>query len=135
MNVKKETMNASVQERFESIAARVNADALLVHRGRYLNADLNVVVGEVAYQLRIRCGRVESLGRQMPLFAPADLVIRAAAEAWEALWQAPPQPGWHDLFALTKRGAMSIEGDSQLLFAHLQYLKDVLGSPRQACPQ
>lgn len=131
MNIKEETMNASVQERLESIAGRVNADALLVHRGRYLNADLKVVVGDVAYQLRIRNGRVESLGRQMPLFAPADLVIRAAESVWEALWEPMPQAGWHDIFALTKRGAMTIEGDSHLLFAHLQYLKDVLAAPRQ----
>lgn len=133
MNNEEETMNAStpVQERFQSIAGRVNADALLVHRGRYLNADLKVAVGDVTYQLRIREGRVESLGRHMPLFAPADLVIRAAEPAWEALWEPMPQAGWHDLFALTKRGAMTIEGDSKMLFAHLQYLKDVLGAPRQ----
>ncbi len=125
-------MTESLQQRFESIAPRVNADARLVHRGRYLNADLKVVLGEVPYLLSIRSGRVESLSRQMPLFAPAALTIRAAEAAWEALWEPVPQAGWHDLFALTKRGAMSIEGDSQLLFAHLQYLKDVLAAPRQA---
>lgn len=125
-------MTESLQQRFESIAQRANADARLVHRGRYLNADLKVVVGDAPYLLRIRAGRVDSLQGQMPLFAPADLVIRATQEAWAALWEPMPRPGWHDLFALTKRGAMTIEGDSQVLFAHLQYLKDVLALPRQA---
>ena len=37
---------------------------------------------------------------------------------------------WHDIFALHKRGAMQIEGESQVLFANLQYIKDVLNSPR-----
>ncbi len=125
-------MTSSLQQRFESIAQRVNADDRLVHRGRHLTADLKVVVGDVLYLLRIRGGRVESLQAQMPLFAPADLVIRGTEEAWTALWEPIPRPGWHDLFALTKRGAMAIEGDSHLLFAHLQYLKDVLALPRSA---
>ena len=125
-------MTGSPQQRFESIAQCVNADAHLVHRGRYLNADLKVVVGEVPYLLSIRSGRVEGLSRQMPLFAPAALTIHAAEAAWEALWEPMPQAGWHDLFALTKRGAMRIEGDSHLLFAHLQYLKDVLAAPRES---
>ncbi len=125
-------MTESLQQRFESIAQRANADARLVHRGRYLTADLKVVVGDAPYLLRIRAGRVDSLQAQMPLFAPADLVIRATQEAWAALWEPMPRPGWHDLFALTKRGAMTIEGDSHVLFAHLQYLKDVLALPRQA---
>ncbi len=124
-------MTEPLQQRFESIARRVNADARLVHRGRYLSADLKVVVADVPYLLRIRGGRVESLQSQMPLFAPADLVIRGTGEAWAALWEPMPRPGWHDLFALTKRGAMAIEGNSHVLFAHLQYLKDVLALPRQ----
>lgn len=125
-------MTESLQQRFESIARHVNADARLVHRGRYLTADLKVVVDDVPYLLRIRGGRIESLASQMPLFAPADLVIRGTAEAWAAFWEPVPRPGWHDLFALTKRGAMAIEGDSHVLFAHLQYLKDVLALPRRA---
>ncbi|MCQ9372033.1 hypothetical protein NQ024_12460, partial [Corynebacterium sp. 35RC1] len=76
---------------------------------------------------------VESLQAQMPLFAPADLIIRGTEEAWAALWEPIARPGWHDLFALTKRGAMAIERDSHVLFAHLQYLKDVLALPRRAC--
>jgi len=125
-------MTESLQQRFESIAQRADADARLVHRGRHLTADLKVVVGDAPYLLRIRAGRVDGLQAHMPLFAPADLVIRATQEAWAALWEPTPRPGWHDLFALTKRGAMTIEGDSHLLFAHLQYLKDVLALPRQA---
>ena len=125
-------MTESLQQRFESIAQRANADARLVHRGRHLTADLKVVVGDAPYLLRIRAGRVDSLQAHMPLFAPADLVIRATQEAWAALWEPTPRPGGHDIFALTKRGAMTIEGDSHLLFAHLQYLKDVLALPRQA---
>ena len=42
-----------------------------------------------------------------------------------------PAPGWHDLFALTKRGAASMEGDLRPLLQNLQYFKDLLALPRR----
>ena len=42
-----------------------------------------------------------------------------------------PAPGWHDLFALTKRGAASMEGDFRPLLQHLQFFKDLLALPRR----
>ena len=42
-----------------------------------------------------------------------------------------PEPGWHDLFALTKRGAAAIEGDLRPLLQNLQYFKDLLALPRR----
>ena len=57
--------------------------------------------------------------------------IRATASAWRRFWQPVPEPDWHDLFALTKRGAAIIEGDLQPLMANLQYMKDVLAAPRR----
>lgn len=124
-------MKESLQERFESIQHQVNADHGLVHRGRYLTASIKVFVGDLPYMLNIRSGEIHSISRQWPLFATADLIIQATEEAWEALWEPYPRPGWHDLFALTKRGVMRIEGNSHVLFAHLQYLKDVLNAPRR----
>ena len=41
-----------------------------------------------------------------------------------------PAAGWHDLFALSKRGELVMEGDLQPLIANLQYIKDVLAMPR-----
>jgi hypothetical protein len=43
-----------------------------------------------------------------------------------------PPPGWHDLFALSKKGVMVLEGDLQPLMANLQYVKDLLALPRRA---
>jgi hypothetical protein len=42
-----------------------------------------------------------------------------------------PEPGWHDLFALVRRGCASVEGDLQPLMANLQYVKDLLALPRR----
>lgn len=65
-----------------------------------------------------------------PLLAPWDFAIRGSALAWSSLWEPVPRPGWHDLFALTKRGEMRIEGNTWALFANLQYVKDLLVLPR-----
>lgn len=125
-------MNAPLQRRFEAIPELVNGDHALVHRGRYLAADIKVGVGASHYMLYIRNGAIQSISQQPPLFAAADLVFQATEEAWQALWEECQRPGWHDIFALTKRGAMRVEGDPHMLFAHLQYLKDVLTTPRRA---
>ena len=56
---------------------------------------------------------------------------RATSAAWTEYWQPMPKPGWHDLFALTKRGEAVLEGDLHPFMAHLQYFKDVLALPRR----
>ena len=56
--------------------------------------------------------------------------IRGTDEAWPQHWRQMPEPGWHDLFALTKRGAASMEGDLRPLLQNLQYFKDLLALPR-----
>ena len=57
--------------------------------------------------------------------------IRGSEEAWVNHWQKVPAPGWHDLFALTKRGAASMDGDLRPLLQNLQYFKDLLALPRR----
>lgn len=121
----------SLFKRMEAIRDRVNANAHLMHRGRFLNARIKLAIDEREYLLHIAEGRIVSLSPAMPLFQTIDLVIRGSAAAWTALWEPVPEAGWHDLFALCKRGEMRIEGDSQVLFSHLQYLKDVLATPRE----
>jgi hypothetical protein len=62
---------------------------------------------------------------------PWRFAVRGTAEAWSAWWAPIPLPGWHDMFALTKKGRMTLEGDLQPAMANLQYLKDLLVLPRQ----
>ena len=42
----------------------------------------------------------------------------------------PPAPGWHDLFALLRRGEVKFEGDQRMLWAYLLYLKLMLAALR-----
>ena len=125
-------MNEPLQRRFETIPERVNGDRALVHRGRRLTPTPKASAAPPPSLLYTRGGEIQSPAPPPPLFAAADLMIEATEEAWAALWETYPRPGWHDIFALTKRGAMRVEGDSHVLFAHLQYLKDVLTTPRRA---
>ena len=69
--------------------------------------------------------------RNPRLMRSTVLTVRATDEAWRHHWRRMPEPGWHDLFALTKRGAASFEGDLRPLLQNLQYFKDLLALPRR----
>ena len=117
--------------RFQAVVPeRVNADAHLMWRGRTLTADCLVQIGASPFLLRFDAGRIRECLTRLPLLCPWTFAIRGSVQAWSALWQDPPPPGWHDLFALSKRGEMAFEGNLQPFLAHLQYVKDVLALPR-----
>jgi hypothetical protein len=110
----------------------VNRDAAIVRWGRHLNDTFMVEVGETQYLLTVREGRIEKLEHGPFVMRPWRFAIRARKEHWERFWQNPPPPGWHDLFALLRRGEVRFEGDQRLLMAYLLYLKLVLAAPRSA---
>lgn len=113
-----------------AVPAGLDADAHLVWRGRHLRARCLVQIGATAFLLRIEAGRVTECRTPPALMSAWDFAVRGSVPAWEALWRALPPPGWHDLFALSKRGEMTIEGDLHPFVAHLQYVKDLLALPR-----
>jgi hypothetical protein len=117
-----------------AIPLRANADPHLVWRGRTLNADCLVQIGVKSFLLRIDGGSVRECRTDLPLLCPWQFAVRGSLKAWAGLWQNPPPPGWHDLFALSKRGEMAFEGNLQPFMAHLQYFKDLLTLPRKAGP-
>ena len=117
-------------ERFARLPALVVADPGLVRRGRWLTVDCRVDIGTEAFFLFIREGALAALDRGPRLMLSTAFAIRGSDEAWTHHWKAIPEPGWHDLFALTKRGAASMEGDMRPLMQNLQYFKDLLALPR-----
>src|SRR6266852_5055821 len=60
-----------------------------------------------------------------------SFALRAPRDEWEAFWKRIPEPGHNDIFALFKRGKLSIEGDLHPFMANLLYIKDVLAAPRK----
>ncbi len=131
----KHSPEATEQElcaRFErTIPDRVNSDRHLVWRGRNLTTDCLVQIGSIPFLLRIEEGRILELRKRLAPLSSWAFAVRGSARGWAALWQDPPPPGWHDIFALTKRGEMTLEGNIHPLMANLQYFKDIITLPRK----
>jgi hypothetical protein len=115
----------------EAVPRLLAADPALLRRGHFLDARFQVGIGSIPYDLNVQGGRIVTMERGPFLMRSWRFAVRGTAEAWARLWQPVPAPGWHDLFALTKRGCASIEGDLQPLMANLQYVKDLLTLPRR----
>jgi len=115
----------------DRIAQLVNEDAAIVRWGRHMNETFMVEVGEQQYLLAVHGGLIQSVDKGPFVMRPWRFAIRAKAECWQKFWQKIPAPGWHDLFALLRRGEVVFEGDQRVLMAHLLYLKLVLAAPRR----
>jgi hypothetical protein len=118
-------------DRFARLPDLLPTDADLIRRGRWLGVECRVDVGPEPFFLSIRDGALAAIERGPRLMRSTTFTFRAREEAWTNYWKPLPEPGWHDLFALTKRGAASMEGDLLPLLQNLQYFKDLLALPRR----
>lgn len=116
---------------FERLAERVNADASLVWRGRYVQATVLLESGSEGALVRIDHGAVTALTFAPWVMPEWTFALRAPAEAWNKFLSASPPPGFTDIFALQKRRLLRIEGNLHPLMANLLYFKDVLATLRQ----
>jgi hypothetical protein len=115
----------------ERLADLVNADANLVRRGRYLSTTFMLGIGDQGYLVKIIEGRIVSI-TPGPFVTPNySFALRAPCEEWDMFWKRVPEPGHNDIFALFKRGKLSIEGDLHPFMANLLYIKDLLAAPRK----
>ncbi|WP_428659644.1 hypothetical protein [Reyranella sp.] len=119
-------------DRFAALPGLLAADTDLLRRGRWATVECRIDIGSEPFFLTIRDGALAGFDRGPRLMRSTTFTVRATDEAWTNYWQPIPAPGWHDLFALTKRGAASMDGDLRPLLQNLQYFKDVLRLPRQA---
>lgn len=111
--------------------ARVAAEATLERRGRTLDADVLIEIGDRSWLAAIRRGQVADL-RPGPFVLPGfTLALRITAEGMARFLSPEPVPGWHDLLALRRQGALRIEGDTTVFFAHLAWFKGALALLRE----
>lgn len=114
----------------EALAARVNGNERLVHRGRHVDARLLIDLMDEHWLIDIRAGCIVSV-RRGPFVMPSwTFALRAPKQEWERYWQPIPEPGSHDLFAMLKRRVLRIEGNLHPFMANLLYFKEVLASLR-----
>ena len=122
-------MNAP--DRFASLPSLLDADQDLRRRGRWVSVECRVDIGDEPFFLSLDKGALAGFERGARLMRSSAFAVRATDLAWTQFWQPVPAPGWHDLFALTKRGAASMEGDLRPLLQNLQFFKDLLALPRR----
>lgn len=118
-------------DRFARLPDLFAADTDLLRRGRWVDVEFRVDVGDQPFFLAFLKGELAAFEQGALLMRSSAFTVRATDEAWTRHWQAVPAPGWHDLFALTKRGAASMEGDFRPLMQNLQFFKDLLALPRR----
>jgi hypothetical protein len=121
----------ALAQAFTHLPTLLDRDANLLRRGAFFDARFHVGIGEIQFDVKIERGRINSLDRGPFIQRSWRFAVRGTTEAWSRLWAPIPEPGWHDLFALTKKGCMTLEGDLQPVMANLQYLKDLLVLPRR----
>jgi len=113
-----------------SLAERVNADPLLVQRGRFIDTTFLLEVGEESWLVKIAGGKVVAM-TQGPFVMPCwTFALRASAQDWAQFWLPQPPPGYHDLFALIRFKRLRVEGDMHPFMANLFYFKGVMATLR-----
>ena len=115
----------------DRIASLVNADARLVHRGRFVDTTFMIVVDDDYTLLRVQEGRVTKVTPGPFITPDYSFSLRASRDVWEKFWQPLPPRGFTDVFALVKTKLMKIEGDLHPFMANLLYFKDVIAAPRK----
>ncbi len=115
----------------ENLPALINNNASVVSRGRFVTADMRLLVGNDEYRVVIEAGQITAVECGPFLMRPYSISISASAAAWSKFWQRYPPPGYHDIFAMTKSGEAEVSGDWRLFMQNLRYFKDLLEAPRQ----
>jgi hypothetical protein len=115
----------------EALKERVNEDARLVRRGRYLTTTFLLQSGELSWLVSIFEGRVVSVTRGPFVMPSSAFALRAAEAEWAKFFLAKPPPGSNDLMALIKRRVLQTEGDLRVFMANLRYFKEALAKLRR----
>jgi len=113
------------------LAARVNGDANLVRRGRYVDTTFLIAIDDAYHLVRVAEGRIMAI-TPGPFITPNySFALRASRDTWETFWAPKPQPGFTDIFALVKKKLLRIEGDLHPLMSNLLYFKGILAAARR----
>ena len=110
---------------------RVNDDAALVHRGRFVTLTFTLGIGETDYLIDIAAGKIVRIRQRLLPTDSGVFAIRASSDSWHRHWQPVPPRDYQDIFAMLAKDSLSIDGQLTPLMQNLQYFKDVIASIRQ----
>ena len=114
-----------------AMIAAINADPVLRRWGRLMEADVLLEVGDHSWRWVVRNGALASV-TEGPFVMPSwTVALRADPAAWAVFMRPEPTPGFHDLMALVRRGALRVEGDLRPFMQHLLWFKGVFGKLRE----
>jgi len=131
MSQARSPLEEALRSRLLKLTEASSHDPALTERGRFVTLEIQLLVGSQGYFVRIVEGRVAGIEEGPRRMRSCAFVIAAAAEAWGKFWTATPPPWYHDLFAMNKKGLLTIEGNLHPFMANLQYFKDLLALPRR----
>jgi hypothetical protein len=114
----------------EDLKDKVNADEMLVKRGRFLSTTFLLEVGSTAWLVTIVEGKIVSAVKGPFVMPSWSFALRASEDEWAKFWSPRPVPGSHDLMALIKRRTLKAEGNLQVFMANLRYFKEALAKLR-----
>jgi hypothetical protein len=114
----------------EALKQRVNDDAGLVRRGRFLTTTFLLEVGPTAWLISIFEGKIVSVTKGPFVMPSSSFALRASEEEWQKFWSQRPPPGSNDLLALVRRRVLKTEGNLQIFMANLRYFKEALAKLR-----
>ena len=112
--------------------SHVNADQVLVNRGRWVNLTFTLGAGETDYLITIEQGKITNITKRKLQTKSGQFSIRADVPSWRKHWQKTPQRDYHDIFAMLAKGLVNIEGDLVPLMQNLQYFKDLISKNRES---
>jgi hypothetical protein len=116
----------------DQLKEKVNGDAALTRRGRFLTTTFLLEAGTAQWLVSIVEGRIVSIAVGPFVMPSWSFALRAPEQEWQQFWSADPRPGSNDLMALIKRGVLKAEGTLQVFMANLRYFKESLEKLRPA---
>lgn len=115
---------------FECLKEAVAARPDLQRIGRYMDSRFLLEVGDTPYHVTVENGHVTAVDTGPFKMRSWDFAIRAPKEVWDVFSSDMPPPGYQDLFAMTRYGHASLEGNTTPLLHNLRYVKELLALPR-----
>ncbi|WP_051284477.1 hypothetical protein [Nisaea denitrificans] len=115
---------------FECLKDAVAARPDLQRIGRYMDSSFLLEVGDTPYHVTVKDGHVTAVDIGPFKMRSWDFAIRASKEVWDVFSSDMPPSGYQDLFAMTRYGHASLDGNTAPLLHNLRYVKELLALPR-----